>query len=47
MAKNMREDRFTWGKGDVEIIMPNGKKLQPKKKSTDTSKKKTTVKRGK
>ena len=31
-----RDDRFTWKKGDVEIILPNGKKLQPKK---NTSKK--------
>jgi hypothetical protein len=40
MAKN---DKFVWGKGDVEIILPNGKKLEPKKpakpaKKTDKKK---------
>lgn len=31
-----REDRFSWKKGDVEITLPNGKKLDSKK---NTSKK--------
>ena len=40
MADN-RKDKFNWGKGDVEIIMPNGKKMQPKK---STAKPKPTKK---
>jgi hypothetical protein len=36
-----KKDKFSWGKGDVEIIMPNGKKMQPKK----TSKPKTQPKK--
>ncbi len=43
--KNVRKDRFNWGEGDVKIIMPNGKKFNPKKNNANNTK--STQKKGK
>lgn len=39
-----KNGKMSWGAGDVTITLPNGKKLEPKKKTTAT--KKTTTKKG-
>lgn len=35
-----RKDRFSWSAGQVEITLPNGKKLEPKKPKKTTKKSK-------
>ena len=41
--KNARKNYMSWKAGDVEIILPNGKKFQPAKKKPA----KATGKKGK